>query len=129
MHIRSQNYIEDGVNTVVIELDGFTSMEKVQAETFGPILLSLGGNFNGTIAGVGDSIIALNFSIESIQAVVNPNTGSYKYRRYFKNTAETPDPTAAAAFYAQAMATRISGVVSAWKNLTQTIVTDINESV
>lgn len=131
MRLRCFNDVSDGKDFATIEITSYTNAEKVQGREFGTLVLSLGGNFVGTITGSapGATPVSLDFSIEPSQAVIDPNGDEYSHTRYFSTTAETPDPTSAAAFYAQQMALRIAAAVAAWKAQTQEISFSVDETV
>jgi hypothetical protein len=116
--------IVDGIVSAYVEVNTFTSSEKVQAGKFGPIYVNLGGAFAAAAAPPDPEV---NFSLEPINFVIDPiNSTEVNYSRVFKTTAETPNPALAAKVWCETNLVKITDVVAAWKALTDNYIVDLN---
>jgi hypothetical protein len=122
MRVKLWTSVEGGAIKANVEINNFSSSEKVQATKYGPINVNFGGAF---AADAGGGAPACNFSLEPINLVIDPaNSTEVTYMRVFKVTAETPDPALAAKTFCDVNLVKLTEAVSQWKGLSDLYTTN-----
>jgi hypothetical protein len=130
MYVRVWSEVKGGVDKTHIEIDTFTAPEQTQADSFGPIVVNLGGAHQGTVTG-GASPVVVDFILEPIQLVINPivDGAPVLYDRDFLASADYAVPGACAKQFCTDAMAKITAAYNTWKSQTTAYVVNLTQTL